>query len=197
MMKREGLLACLITIFMTCLFAFPAFADDSSETAIDPGFIVHSAETHVAGDIILLDASFGLQFSKKLFDALHNGITLNLTIEMRVFKERNYVWDAKVTEAEQHYQISYSSLTGHYTLTDLNREIQFRFPRFGSLLAVVSVLSDFPLLDHQLLKTGVDYRGAVRISVNRDSLPVPLRLMSYVTSGWHFVSEWYSWPLPQ
>ena len=59
----------------------------------------------------------------------------------------------------------------------------------------MSFLNDFPLLDYSLLEAEADYRGEIRISVDRNSFPVPLRLMSYVSGDWHLVSDWYSWPL--
>lgn len=185
----------LLLGLLVCLCALPLQADEPAAPA--PGFVVYSADTRVVDDVVRLDAIFGLTFSQKLFDALHNGVTLSISIDMRVARDRSYIWDASVAEIAQRYEISYSPLTEYYTLTNLNSEIQFQFPNFDSLLAVVSVLTDFPLLDRSLLAEGANYRCGIRVSVDRESLPVPLRLMSYVTSGWHFVSEWHEWTLDQ
>jgi len=194
-MRSGGFITWLLSGVLACLLTGPVLADESEEPTLEPGFVVYSAESRVVNDVLRLDAVFGLQFSDKLFEALHNGVTLNLNIDMRVLRHRSYMWDSTVASVEQRYKISYSPLTKNYTLANLNSEIQFQFPNFDSLLAVVSVLTDFPLLDNSLLEDDEDYRAEIRVAVDRDSLPVPLRLMSYVTSGWHFVSEWYSWTL--
>ena len=190
----SGVTIRLLLGLLACLLVAPLQAE---EPAPAPGFVVYSADTRVVDEVVRLDAIFGLAFSQKLMDALHNGISLNISIDMRVARDRNYIWDAGVAEIAQRYEISYSPLTEYYTLTNLNSEIQFQFPNFDSLLAVVSVLTDFPLLDRSLLDADANYRCGIRVSVDRQSLPVPLRLMSYVTSGWHFVSEWYEWTLDQ
>ena len=80
-------------------------------------------------------------------------------------------------------------------LNNLNSELEFQFATFESLLAVLARLHGLPLLDHSLLEEEAEYSGEIRITVDRNSFPVPLRLMSYVSGDWHLASDWYSWPL--
>ncbi len=160
-----------------------------------PGFEVVSAQSTVVEDVVRLDAMFGLRLSDDLIEALQNGIYLNLNIDIQINKDRRFVWSSTITTLEQRYQISYQPLTDHYVLNNLNSEVVFQFPSLESLLAVVSVLNDFPLLDTSLLKPKGRYFGEIRIEIDRDSFPVPLRLMSYVYGDWHLSSGWYKWSL--
>ncbi|ALP54330.1 hypothetical protein Tel_14905 [Candidatus Tenderia electrophaga] len=163
--------------------------------AVTPGFEVISVSSRLADQVLRLDALFELRVSQQLVEALQNGVALNLLIEIEVSKERDYLWSASVASLTQRYQISYQPLTTHYVLENLNSGVEFQFPSLESLLAVASVLSDFPLLDSSLLEEDARYYGEIRISIDRDSFPVPLRLMSYVTDDWYLASEWFAWPL--
>lgn len=180
-----------LAVLLFCCALSPASAQQQAE----PGFSVISAESQLVDDVVRLNALFDLRFSEQLVEALQNGVPLNLVIEIEISKLRSYLWSTTVTTLEQRYQISFHPLTKHYVLHNLNSEVEFQFPTLESLLAVVSVLNNFPLLDKSLLEEDGLYRGEIRIAVDRDSFPVPLRLMSYVTDDWHLVSEWFEWPL--
>lgn len=167
----------------------------AQERAPKPGFEVISAQSRLVEQVVRLDALFDLRFSPQLVDALQNGVSLNLLIEIEVIEERDYLWSSTVTTLEQRYQIVYQPLTNHYLLRNINSDVEFQFPSLESLLAVISALSDFPLLDYSLLEEEGRYLGEIRISVDRESFPVPLRLMSYVADNWYLSSEWFAWPL--
>jgi hypothetical protein len=183
-----GLTLCVVTVQVGAQEA------EVSEP-VEPGFSVVSAETHVVDDVVRLKALFNLRFSDKLIEALKNGVPLNLLIEIEVVKERDYLWSDTVATLEQRIRISYQPLTDNYLYTNLNSGEEFEFPTLESLVAVTSVLGDFPLIDATLLEADSHYRGEIRISIDRDSFPTPLRLMSYVSSDWHLSSDWYTWPL--
>jgi len=178
---------------MLCLAVSQAWAEEPVTT--EPGFAVLTAESRPVNGVVRLNVLFELAFSKQLVEALQNGVSLNLLIDIAILKERSYVWSKQVATLQQRYQISYQPLTNTYALANLNSDLEFQFPTLESLLAVITVLHDFPLLDYSLLDAEASYRGEIRIAVDRDSFPVPLRLMSYVSSDWHLVSDWYSWSL--
>ena len=189
-------IGCWLAVLL-CFAVSQAWAEEPAtpELESEPGFTVLTAESQLVDGVVRLDVLFGLTFSDDLVEALQNGVSLNLLIDIEILKERNYVWSKQVAKIEQRYQISYQPLTNLYVLNNLNSDLVFQFPTLESLLAVITVLHDFPLLDYSLLEADASYRGDIRISVDRESFPVPLRLMSYVSGDWHLASDWYSWPL--
>ncbi len=182
---------------MLCFAVSQTWADEPAAPGLEtePGFAVLTAESQLVDGVVRLDVLFELRFSEQLVEALQNGVSLNLLIDIDILKERRYLWSKSVARLEQRYQISYQPLTNTYVLVNLNSDLEFQFPTLESLLAVIAMLHDFPLLDYSLLEAEASYRGDIRIAVDRDSFPVPLRLMSYVSGDWHLVSDWYSWPL--
>ncbi len=184
--------ASLILLMLSLLLPFRVWADDE---APDPTFTVMSAESRVDEEVVRLNVVFDLKFSEKLVEALHSGVPLTLLVEVQVQRERNYWADESIAEIEQRFEVSYNAITGRYHFHNLNSDAQFQLPNFEAVRVVLSHLSNFPLLDYALLEEGQTYLGRVRIKVDDETLPVPLRLMTYVTADWDLVSEWYEWSL--
>ena len=46
-----------------------------------------------------------------------------------------------------------------------------------------------------VLEPDEQYRVRLRASLERESLPTPLRLLAYFSSSWRLSSDWTTWPL--
>lgn len=160
-----------------------------------PGFAVLSATVHDIDGVVRLDATFALRFGTTLEEALHNGVTLPLLVEIEALQQRDYLWPKAIARVEQRYLLSFNTLTEQYLLHNRNTDAQLRLPSLGAVKAVLGNLSKFPFLDRNLLKEDADYLARLRITIDREQLPAPLRLMSYISSDWDLHSEWYQWPL--
>lgn len=159
------------------------------------GFKVLFAETQLMDHVVRLNAGFEFNFSPELIEALENGVPITLNIEMEIFRSRNYWRDDGIARVVQKYRVTYSELTRRYVLDNLNSGTHFTLPSLDSVLWVISGLSGFPLLDRSLLRSRAKYYYRIRLGVDVDSLPVPLRVMAYISSRWHLTSDWYTWPL--
>ncbi len=168
---------------------------NAEEEEIEPVFTVVSAQSRIEDEVVRLDAVFDLGFSGKLIEALHKGVPLTLLIELEVLRERNYWMSETIAEIEQRFQLSFNPLTGHYLFYNINSDARFQLPSFEAVKAVLSHLNNFPLLDDALLEKEERYRARIRIKVDPETFPVPLRLMTYVTSDLDLESEWYEWSL--
>ncbi len=160
-----------------------------------PGFVVLSATAQNIEGIVHLDATFALRFGTTLEEALHSGVVLPLLVEIEVLQQREYLWPKTVAHVEQGYLLSFNAVTGQYLLHNRNTDIQQRLPSLSAVRAVLGNLNKFPLMGRTQIKEDRQYLARLRITVASDQLPVPLRLMSYVTSDWDIQSEWYQWPL--
>lgn len=159
------------------------------------GFAVLAAAVYESDGTVRLDATFSLRFGTTLEEALQNGVALPLVIEMEALQQRDYLWAKTIAHVEQRYTLSYNALTGQYLLHNRNTDTQFRLPNLAAARAVLGSLSRFPFLDRNLLQKDERYQSRIRVAIDRDRLPAPLRLMSYVSSEWDLHSEWYQWPL--
>ncbi len=178
-----------------CLLPLSGVADDAIAGKA-PGFEVLFSETEVVDEVVRLDAGFDLTLSPELIEAINKGVPITINIEMEVWRKRAYWLDDEVARVVQAYTITYNDLTRGYMLDNLNSGAHFQLPSLEAVLWVVSALSDFPFIDSTLLDARASYYYRIRLGVDVESLPVPLRVMAFISSRWHLTSDWYKWPLP-
>lgn len=183
---RIRLYRTLVALVWMCLVFPPAEADDLKVVA---------ADTRLEGQVYLLDARIRYSLSRKALDALHNSVPLTLDLQIKVTREREWLWDPEVASLEQRYQIRYQPLAEQYLVSNLNTGVVHGYRTLNSALSALGDIKGFPLLDYSLLDPGESYRAHLRVRLDIESLPAPLRPLAYLSSGWRLSSKWYSWRL--
>jgi hypothetical protein len=71
----------------------------------------------------------------------------------------------------------------------------YNFSTLPAALDLMSTISDFPLIEKTELAPENQYLGALRVSFDREALPLPLRPTAYIDPQWYLSSDWTLWPL--
>ena len=158
-------------------------------------FTIQDAKTELVDKVYRLDANLKYRFSPQALDALENGVTLILALDIEVIKPRRYMWDEEIANLEQRYEIRYLALTDQYLLNNKNSGSQFAYSTLGEALATLEKIDSLPIIDAHLLNDQNHYMVQVRSHLDFDSLPAPLRLKAYFSNEWWLTSGWYSWDL--
>jgi hypothetical protein len=161
----------------------------------DEGIEIRSVDTTLINNVYWLNANIEYIFSNKTLEALNNGVPITIELDIEVSRHRDYLWDETIATLEQRYQLQYHALTKQYLLKNLNSTSTQSHASLRTALAALGNIVDFPMLDKNLLDEHQQYTARMRASVDIEALPVPLRLLAYVTSGWRLSSEWYEWSL--
>ncbi|MFZ1643760.1 MAG: DUF4390 domain-containing protein [Candidatus Contendobacter sp.] len=159
------------------------------------GFEVISAATRLEGGVYRLNAQIEYRFSTAALEALQNGVPLTVDIEMEVRRRRSWVWDETVYALTQRFQLEYHTLSQQYLVSNLNSGERRAFPTRAAALGFMGRIHDFPLLDRSLLTENERYEGALRVQLDIEALPAPLRLLAYLSDDWRLTSEWRLWAL--
>jgi hypothetical protein len=138
-----------------------------------------------------------LRLSKCAVDALQSGIPLVIEIQIQVLEVRSWMWDSVFAELIQRRQLQYHALSRRYLLKNLNTGVQQSFSELPDALRAMGTIRNLPMLDHRLLTLGKDYAVRMRVLLDTEALPVPMRLWVYVSSAWDTDTKWYEWPLPK
>ncbi len=157
---------------------------------------VERVTTHLEEEVYWLDADIRYALSEEALEALHHGIPLTLTLDIQVFRPRAYLWDEKVASVELAFRLSYAPLGRRYEVRNLHTGISRSFATLEEALEALGRVRRFPMLDKRLLEVGKRYKARLRARLDLDALPMPLRLMAYLTPAWHLKSDWYTWTLP-
>jgi hypothetical protein len=176
---------------LMCLLAVRAMAAD--------GFSVVSAsvtpQPGAVSNVYLLNASLQFELPEGARQAVRDGVTLTLDLELELLRERNWWLDDSVATLEQHYQVSYHALSEQYLLRNLNSGDQTSFSTLDAALEAVKVVRDLPVLDQSLIDTQATYNLRLRAALDVRTLPTSLRLVLFWVDDWRQRTDWYQWIL--
>jgi hypothetical protein len=133
--------------------------------------------------------------SAEALDALHNGVPLNVELQLVVNRFRRWMWDDTVATLKQRYQLSHHALSGRYVVANLNSGDAVSFPDLDTALQLLERVERLPLIDESILEENRRYEAAARVTLDVKELSGPLRFLSRFWGDWRISSEWYRWPL--
>jgi len=169
-------------------FAAPLAADEAGE------FRISDAHAWASGNDRLLDAQFSIRLSSGAKEALENSVPLTLELQIQLVKKHKWLWDSVVVEHVQVRRLEYYPLSRSYMVKNLNSGTQGNFSQLDDALQAAGTIEKL-VLTSKPLSPKHSYEVRLRGSLDIESLPTPVRLLAYVSSGWDMNSEWYAWPL--
>ena len=135
-----------------------------------------------------------LGLSPKVEEALAKGIPLEVVIDVRLYHQRRYLWDRKIASWTLRRRIQYHALSGQYLISAGEGETETRESLLTQQEALKQLgsLSDLKLALPESPSAGA-YSADIRVSLDIEALPTPLRPVAYTSFAWHLNSGWTSW----
>lgn len=176
-----------------CLFtmtgiARPTFAQEGS-------FEVRSASSRLYDGVYFATARIDYRLSDDALEALDSGVALTIQLQIEVQRKRRLWLDAEIATLRQDYSLSFQPLSDRYVVKNLNSGEQDSFATLFSALNNMGRVVDLPIIDASLLTPGAKYEIALRAVLDQNTLPGPLRLIAFWSSGFRLQSDWYVWRL--
>jgi hypothetical protein len=190
-MTARAALAGLLLALAVLAFPGPSHAQDSRKGRIE----VRSAYTERENGVFFLMARIDYRLSREAYEALENGVALNVELQINLTQSRRFMWDAGVASLRQRYQLSFHALTQRYIVLNLNSGESVYYSDLPTALAGLGTVDRLPLIDTALLDENDRYEVALRSVLDIKELPASVRLLSLVWGNWRVVSDWYTWRL--
>ena len=160
------------------------------------GFSIREAQARMAGQDLIVTAALDLKLSEAVEQALVKGIALDILIEFRLYQTRRYWWDRRVGEWTLRTRIWYHALSGLYLVSVQGSKEPSTFSSLQGALKYLGTLTRISLpLPPEIAAGGGPDAFGMRVRVDRESLPAPLRPMAYTLAAWRLKSEWRRWTL--
>lgn len=175
-------------MLFTICFCGPVYSQDS-------GFSITSARTELINKVYHLSAEVEYRFSEDVLEALQSGVAMVVLVEIELVRPRRYWLDDTIAELEQRFRLDYHALAEQYIVKNLNSGAQYTAPTLNTALFYLKDIKQLPLIDKQLLDEEKTYQVRAKVSLEFDTLPVPLKLSAYTSRSWWLGSDWYSWDL--
>jgi len=145
--------------------------------------------------VFFATARIDYRLSEEALEALENGVALPIQLQVRVNRVRRFWLDGDVATLEVNYQLSYQPLSERYVVRNLNSGDQDSFATLFSALNTMGRIVDLPIIDASLLNPDGTYEITMRAVLDQNTLPGPLRLIAFWSSGFRLQSDWYVWKL--
>jgi hypothetical protein len=158
-------------------------------------FVISDIDTEIKDGVYLLDADIDYRFTDDTLQALSNGVPLTVNLTIEIERVRNWWLDVEVARLEQRYSLQYHALSHQYTLRNLNSGAFYSYPHYFAAIEAMGTLRELPLLDSKLILPEEEYEGAIKVELDIEALPSPLRPVAYLTPAWRLQSDWYKWSL--
>jgi hypothetical protein len=124
-------------------------------------------------------------------DALQSSIPLYWCLQVDI-ERIGVIWDDPIFNQQYCYTVQYHALLKTYRVTP---DETHQFHSLTAAFAALSKIERLEIIKHSDLQAMKHYRLMVQWQFDRETLPVPLRVLSYFDDHWNLSSEAYEWIL--
>lgn len=164
------------------LFASPAKAI--------PDFASFDINADADETFLTLDGNIGFNFSRSALEALDNGLPVVLITEVELAVPNEWFWDKTIWEQSYSHEIQYHALSQQYLVKDVKSGFPRAYLTQSSALEALGLIEDLRLLERDRLDSNKSYIIRIKTSLDSESLPVPLRPLTYLSDDWQLESDW-------
>lgn len=179
----------LAILYALCLW----LAACSSGVALARDISVAAVSSRIENGRYVVDARLALQLNDSTREALDNGVTLEFELEAVLLRPRRAWWDAELLHARRRFLLSRHALADGYLLTEAATDRQQTFKRIEDALEALGDIDGYVVGRLEAEPTGRKFRGRLRLRLDIEALPAPLRPIAYVSPSWRMSSGWYEW----
>jgi hypothetical protein len=158
------------------------------------GIFIHAASLVQEDGSTRLNADIDYRFNDAVVEALQNGVPLRLVLQFRARREQDFWPHENFLRKDWVYQIRYHSLAKLYQWIAEDGTLLRNFSRLETLLETMGRIRDLPLDEPKSSHPERGCRGSLRVFLDIEALPLPLRPMAYLSPDWTLTSNAYSWP---
>ena len=156
-----------------------------------------SFNSYERNEHFLVDATFELDFSDEVLEALKHGIPIQVHVDCEVRTSRKWVPDKTINALEYSYQLLHQPLTEDYLTVNLKTGLRQSYDNLSAALVQIGHLENISLINKKSLAEDEVYKGRIRMYLDLDSLPTPMRPQVYFMKNWDISSDWHEWVIKE
>ena len=171
-----------------CLMALSVFSTSASAEGIK----IKSFELERIDNDWLLNASFQIELSPGLEDAVQKGVVLYFQTEFDVTRSRWYWFDERPALAQRQTRLSYQPRTQQYRIA--SEGFTFSAKTISEALQAVGSIGGWRVIDGNQLDVNKSYTAALRMNLDLSKLPKPFQVNALNNRDWNVSSDWLRFP---
>ena len=184
---RQALTLSLAFALLTWIILSSALAGDD--------FAFRQSRIRLEDGVYYLDATIDSSFSAEALEALNNGVPLTIVIHLQIRRVNAWLWEDSLLDRQMRYAIRYKPLSERYEVYRLPGTSGRGFETREAAIRALGELQNVQLIAQDKLDQEEDYELQIKVFLDIEELPLPLRPMAYLKPSWKLSSEWNKWPL--
>ena len=173
---------------LLCLMALSVF----STTAHAEGIKIKSFELERVDSDWLLNASFQIELSPGLENAVQKGVVLYFQTDFELTRARWYWFDEKPVVAQRQTRLSYQHLTQQYRIA--SDGFTFSAKTISEALQAVGSIGGWRVIDNEQLDPNKAYTASLHMALDLSKLPKPFQVNALNNRDWNISSDWLRIP---
>ena len=163
-----------------------------STTVSAEGIKIKSFELEKVDNDWLLSATFQIELSPGLEDAVQKGVVLYFQTEFDLTRSRWYWFDEKPALAQRQTRLSYQPLTQQYRIA--SEGFTFSAKTMSEALQAVGSIGGWRVMEGSQLDPSKSYIASMRMNLDLSKLPKPFQVNALNNRDWNISSDWYRFP---
>ncbi|MBK1694699.1 hypothetical protein CKO09_08105 [Chromatium weissei] len=180
-------LSLLLTLWSSSVVFAPAWAEDD--------FVIREPVIRLENGVYFLETAVDAHFSTAALEALDHGVPLTIVAHVQVRRTSAWLWENVLLDQQLRTVIRYKPLSDGYEVYRLPGHQGRSFVTRDAALRALGDINDLQLLRQDKLNAKDDYEVQIKVFLDIEALPLPLRPMAYLKPAWQLSSGWHSWPL--
>jgi hypothetical protein len=163
-----------------------------SSAASAEGIKLKTADLERVDNDWLLNATFKIELTPGLEDAVQKGIVLYFQTEFDLTRSRWYWFDEKPALAQRLIRLSYQPMTQQYRIA--SEGFTFSANTIFEALQAVGSIGGWRVIDVGQIDSSKSYTAALRMSLDLGRLPKPFQINALNNRDWNITSDWVRFP---
>ena len=156
------------------------------------GIKIKSFELEKVDNDWLLNATFQIELSPGLEDAVQKGVVLYFQTEFDLTRSRWYWFDEKPALVQRQTRLSYQPLTQQYRIA--SEGFTFSAKTMSEALQAVGSIGGWRVMEGSQLDPSKSYTASMRMNLDLSKLPKPFQVNALNNRDWNVSSDWYRFP---
>mgnify|MGYP000169731264 FL=1 len=163
-----------------------------SAAASAEGIKLKSADLERVDSDWLLNATFQIELTPGLEDAVQKGVVLYFQTEFDLTRSRWYWFDEKPALAQRLTRLSYQPMTQQYRIA--SEGFTFSAKTMFEALQAVGSIGGWRVIDNNQIDPSKSYTAALRMTLDLSKLPKPFQVNALNNRDWNVTSDWLRFP---
>ena len=154
---------------------------------------IHQVNGKTQADFYFIDTKLDIALNASAREALASGVPLTFVFDIEIVRPQRYLWDQTVLTLRRPFTLQRHALAKRFLVTDVTTDRHLTVGSIDEALSALGAINDITISRSKDLPIATPLRGRLRVQLDIESLPAPLRPIAYISPRWHIRSAWYEW----